>query len=217
LKVEIRADDSVHIEGYVNVCERESRPVATPYGKVNEVIAEGTFQRAVDSADEVGLMVDHERLIGSTKTGLELSEDAIGLRAELDTSDEEVVEAAKAGKIKGWSFGFRKAVDSLEQRAEKLPLRRITELVLDEVSLIINKNPCYSATSVEVRADGDIDVEQRAYVETTVEVTDRTTTTAYDDGSVYTRKVHNENVVEETSGVIDYTEFDNRLAALRRV
>ena len=109
MKVEIRADDSVHIEGYVNVCERESRPVATPYGKVNEVIAEGTFQRAVDSAEEVGLMVDHERLIGSTKTGLELSEDAIGLRAELDTSDEEVVEAAKAGKIKGWSFGFRKS------------------------------------------------------------------------------------------------------------
>lgn len=217
MTVEIRADNSVHIEGYVNVVERESRPVATPYGKVNEMIEQGVFQRAIDDAEKVDLMVDHERVIGSTADNLKLTEDSIGLRASLDTSDEEVVEAGKAGKIKGWSFGFRQAIDSLEQRAEKLPLRHIAGLVLDEVSLIINKNPCYSATSVEVRADGDIDVERRAYVETTVEVSDRTTTTAYDDGTVYTRKVHNENVVEETSGVIDYSAFDNRLAALRRV
>lgn len=216
MKVEIRADDSVHIEGYVNVVERESRPVATPYGKVNEVISEGTFQRAIDNADEIGLMVDHERLIGGTKEGLKLSEDAIGLRAEFDTSDEEVVEAAKAKKFKGWSFGFRKAVDSLEQRAEKLPLRRISDLVLDEVSIIINKNPCYSATSVEVRAEGDVEVEQRAYIETTVEVTDRTTTTMYDDGHTYVRKDHNEHVTEETSIDVDYSVYESRLAAIKK-
>ena len=215
MKVEVRAD-GVHIEGYVNVAERESRAVLTPHGKVNEVINAGVFQRAIAAADEIGLMVDHERQIGSTKTNLALSEDSIGLRADLTTDDDEVVENAKAGKIKGWSFGFRKAVDALEQRADKLPLRRISDLVLDEVSLIINKTPCYSATSVEVRADEECDIETRAYVETNVEVVDRVSKTTYDDGTQYTDTVHTETTRTHTSVPVDYSEFENRLNSLRK-
>ena len=216
-KVEIRADNSVHIEGYVNVAERESRAVVTPYGKVNELIEQGVFQRAIDSAEEIELMVDHDRVIGSTKDNLSLSEDAIGLRADLTTSDEEVVTDAKAGKIKGWSFGFRKPVDTVEQRADKLPLRRISGLILDEVSLIINKNPVYSATSVEVRADNEEDVtETRAYTETTVEVVDRVTETTYDDGTQYVDTRHTETVQTHASVPVDYAAFESRLAAVKR-
>lgn len=217
VKVEIRADNSVHIEGYVNVAERESRAVVTPYGKVNELIEQGVFQRAIDSAEEIELMVDHDRVIGSTKDNLSLSEDAIGLRADLTTSDEEVVTDAKAGKIKGWSFGFRKPVDTVEQRADKLPLRRISGLILDEVSLIINKNPVYSATSVEVRADNEEDVtETRAYTETTVEVVDRVTETTYDDGTQYVDTRHTETVQTHASVPVDYAAFESRLAAVKR-
>ena len=217
VKVEIRADNSVHIEGYVNVAERESRAVVTPYGKVNELIEQGVFQRAIDSAEEIELMVDHDRVIGSTKDNLSLSEDAIGLRADLTTADEEVVADAKAGKIKGWSFGFRKPVDKLEQRADKLPLRRISGLILDEVSLIINKNPVYSATSVEVRADNEEDVtETRAYTETTVEVVDRVTETTYDDGTQYVDTRHTETVQTHASIPVDYAAYENRLAAIKR-
>ena len=217
VKVEIRADNSVHIEGYVNVAERESRAVVTPYGKVNELIEQGVFQRAIDSAEEIELMVDHDRVIGSTKDNLSLSEDAIGLRADLTTADEEVVADAKAGKIKGWSFGFRKPVDKLEQRADKLPLRRISGLILDEVSLIINKNPVYSATSVEVRADNEEDVtETRAYTETTVEVVDRVTETTYDDGTQYVDTRHTETVQTHASIPVDYAAYENRLAAVKR-
>ncbi len=217
MKVEIRADNSVHIEGYVNVAERESRAVVTPYGKVNELIEQGVFQRAIDSAEEIELMVDHDRVIGSTKDNLSLSEDAIGLRADLTTSDEEVVTDAKAGKIKGWSFGFRKPVDTVEQRADKLPLRRISGLILDEVSLIINKNPVYSATSVEVRADNEEDVtETRAYTETTVEVVDRVTETTYDDGTQYVDTRHTETVQTHASVPVDYAAFESRLAAVKR-
>lgn len=217
MKVEIRADNSVHIEGYVNVAERESRAVVTPYGKVNELIEQGVFQRAIDSAEEIELMVDHDRVIGSTKDNLSLSEDAIGLRADLTTTDEEVVTDAKAGKIKGWSFGFRKPVDTVEQRADKLPLRRISGLILDEVSLIINKNPVYSATSVEVRADNEEDVtETRAYTETTVEVVDRVTETTYDDGTQYVDTRHTETVQKHASIPVDYAAYENRLAAIKR-
>ena len=217
MKVEIRADNSVHIEGYVNVAERESRAVVTPYGKVNELIEQGVFQRAIDSAEEIELMVDHDRVIGSTKDNLSLSEDAIGLRADLTTTDEEVVADAKAGKIKGWSFGFRKPVDKLEQRADKLPLRRISGLILDEVSLIINKNPVYSATSVEVRADDEEDVtETRAYTETTVEVVDRVTETTYDDGTQYVDTRHTETVETHASIPVDYAAYEKRLAAVKR-
>ena len=217
MKVEIRADNSVHIEGYVNVAERESRAVVTPYGKVNELIEQGVFQRAIDSAEEIELMVDHDRVIGSTKDNLSLSEDAIGLRADLTTSDEEVVTDAKAGKIKGWSFGFRKPVDTVEQRADKLPLRRISGLILDEVSLIINKNPVYSATSVEVRADNEEDVtETRAYTETIVEVVDRVTETTYDDGTQYVDTRHTETVQTHASVPVDYAAFESRLAAVKR-
>lgn len=217
MKVEIRADNSVHIEGYVNVAERESRAVVTPYGKVNELIEQGVFQRAIDSAEEIELMVDHDRVIGSTKDNLSLSEDAIGLRADLTTTDEEVVADAKAGKIKGWSFGFRKPVDTVEQRADKLPLRRISGLILDEVSLIINKNPVYSATSVEVRADNEEDVtEKRAYTETTVEVVDRVTETTYDDGTQYVDTRHTETVQTHASIPVDYAAYEKRLAAIKR-
>lgn len=217
MQIEIRADNTVHIVGYVNVAERESRAVVTPYGKVNELIESGVFQRAVDSADKIDLMVDHERVIGSTKENLSLCEDAIGLRADLTTDDEEVVKDAKAGKIKGWSFGFRRPVDSLEQRADKLPLRRITGLVLDEVSLIINKRPVYSATSVEVRADDKEDIaEKRSYLETTVEVVDRVSEEVTDNGSRYVRKSHTETTSTNASETIDYAEFENRIAALKR-
>ena len=215
MKVELRAD-GVHIEGYVNVAERESRAVLTPYGKVNEMIDAGVFKRAIAAADEIGLMVDHDRKIGSTKTNLNLSEDSIGLRADLVTADDEVVENAKAGKIKGWSFGFRNAVDTVEQRADKLPLRHISDLVLDEVSLVINKVPCYSATSVEVRADEECDVEMRACVDTTIEVIDRVNVSTYDDGTQYTDTEHAEITRTHTSTPVDYSEFENRLNALRK-
>ena len=77
IKAEIRAD-VLHISGYVNVPGRESRPVITPRGKVIEVIEQRAFQRALQKVDNVDLMVDHERKIGSTKEGtLKLNEDEI--------------------------------------------------------------------------------------------------------------------------------------------
>ena len=53
-------------------------------------------------------------------------------------------------------------VDEVEARADDLPLRRIKALDLDHITLVVKKQPVYSATSVEVRAEGEVNVETRS-------------------------------------------------------
>lgn len=173
MKVELRADGVVHISGYVNVTGRESRPVMTKHGKIPEMIEPGSFQRAID-ANETGISVllDHDpsrRLAGTADHTLTLYEDNIGLRAETEIADPEVIEAAKNKKIRGWSFNMRNIIDEVEERADKLPLRHVKSFDMDEISLVVKKIPVYSATSVEVRANEETDVEERG-MEETVEV-----------------------------------------------
>lgn len=78
--------------------------------------------------------------------------------------------------------------DELEQRADELPLRRIKALDLDHVTLVVNKYPVYSATSVELRAGEETVVETRT-LETPVQI-------------------------QEESPVFDNTAFRNRVKAL---
>ena len=169
MKVELRAD-GVTISGYVNVTGRENgKPVMTARGKVNELIEPGAFQRAINR-NEIGItaLLDHDpshRLAGTADATLCAYEDNIGLHAELKTSDPEVVEAAKQKKLRGWSFNMRNIVDEIEERADKLPLRHVKEFDMDEISLVLHKIPIYSATSVEVRAEAEEDVEVRGTVE----------------------------------------------------
>lgn len=163
MKIEIRSD-SVLISGYVNATEKKSRPVITPHGRVVEVIEPRAFEGAIDRAGNITVTVDHDstHVYASTEGGtLKLYEDNIGLHAETVITDPTVIELAKKGKIKGWSFGMYNVVDQLEARADDLPLRRIKSLDIDHVTLVVKKTPCYSATSVEVRAEGEIDIETR--------------------------------------------------------
>lgn len=53
-------------------------------------------------------------------------------------------------------------VDELEQRADGLPIRHVKDFMLDHVTLVKDKIPCYSATSVEYRADSEINIECRS-------------------------------------------------------
>lgn len=170
MRVEVRAD-GVHISGYVNVPGRASRPVITPHGRVIETIEQGAFKNALKKAgDELRMLMDHNssRQLASVADGtLTAKEDAIGLYAEATVTDPEVVEAAKKHELRGWSFNMRNVEDELEQRAEGLPLRKVKSFDMSEISLILHAVPCYSATSVEVRADGtDADTELRALGDT---------------------------------------------------
>lgn len=163
MKIEIRADGA-HISGYVNVTGKRSRPVVTPRGRVIEEIEERAFAGALERAGEVRMTVDHDpsHSYATTADGsLHLREDDIGLHAEALVTDAGLIERARAGKVRGWSFGMYNVVDEVEPRAEGLPLRRVKSLDLDHVTLVLGKVPVYSATSVEVRAQGEVDVETR--------------------------------------------------------
>ena len=154
MNIEVRADDTVRIEGYVNATEKKSRPVITPHGKCIEMVEERAFENAINRAGDASVTVDHDssHIYASTKDNtLKLYEDGIGLHADVLITDKSVVEIAKQGKIRGWSFGMYNVVDELEQRADgELPIRHIKSLDLDHITLVVNKIPCYSATSVEV-------------------------------------------------------------------
>lgn len=163
MKIEIRADGA-HISGYVNATEKKSRPVITPHGKVIEEIEPRAFENAIARAGNITVSVDHDstHIYACTEEGtLQLYEDPIGLHADVVITDPDLIEIAKAGKIRGWSFGMYNVVDTIEPRADDLPLRKISALDLDHVTLVVNKRPVYSATSVEVRAGSEIDMELR--------------------------------------------------------
>lgn len=164
MQLEYRADGSAHISGYVNVTEKKSRPVITPHGKVVEEIEPRAFEAAVARAGNITLTVDHDdsHVYAETSDGsLTLHEDAIGLHADVLIKDPTLMELAKRGKIRGWSFGMYNVQDEVEARADDLPLRRIKALDLDHVTLVVNKQPVYSATSVELRADTEVQLETR--------------------------------------------------------
>ena len=155
---EIRADGVLHIEGYVNAVERDSRIVMCPEcGKCVEQIAAGAFGNALRAAKNVDMLLNHDkgRKIGSTSEGtLTLTEDSIGLRASADITDEEVVEKARNGLLRGWSFGFKATDTEIERRSQGVPRRHVKALNISEVSLVDDRyRPCYAGTSIELRAD----------------------------------------------------------------
>lgn len=162
MKAELRAD-GLAISGYVNVTGRESRPVITRAGKVIEKIEPGAFKRAIERAKgKVKLLLDHmdDRILGDTETRtLSLSEDNVGLKADALITDQEVIKAAKEGRLRGWSFRMQHVVDKIEERAEGLPIRTVIDFDMPEVSLVLNKIPAYSATSIELRAEEEDETE----------------------------------------------------------
>ena len=135
-----------------------------------EVIEQRAFARAIAKAKNIKMLLDHrkDRVLAETENGtLKLKEDNVGLRAEAVVTDPEVIAGAKAGRLRGWSFNMLHPKDDVEQRAEGLPLRKIHDLDMEEVSLIMEKVPIYSSTSVEIRAgDETEDVEIRGVEDT---------------------------------------------------
>lgn len=172
MKLEIR-NNALHISGYVNAVERESRRLpqkmcAKARSDFTEKISAGAFGRAIERAREIRLMFNHRRDIGSTADGtLKLTEDNIGLRAEAVVTDSEVISAVKRGELRGrsvlcgWSFGFTNAVDHWEDVSDGLQRRTIDDLDLHEVSLL-SVTPAYFGTSVELRGEDIAETETRS-------------------------------------------------------
>lgn len=162
MKVEIR-NNSVHLDGYVNVHSRDSRVLPSPKGKFVEQIMPHVFDQALSKSENVNLLFNHNenRNLGSIKEGnLELFEDSIGLRAICTVSDSEVVEKAKEGKLKGWSFGFIATEQRWADSDQEVQRRYVEGLDLLEVS-ILDVTPAYYATTIEMRGEESLVGEQR--------------------------------------------------------
>jgi uncharacterized protein len=161
MKMEIR-NDSVNISGYVNVVSRDSRMLPSSKGTFIEQVEPRAFERALGRTDNVDLLYNHTatRKLGSTQDGnLKLHEDAIGLYAETTVTDPEVVQKAKNGELRGWSFGFIAKEDRWDD-SENPQRRYLKDLDLLEVS-ILSVTPAYTAMSLEARGEETLVVEQR--------------------------------------------------------
>lgn len=152
------ADGLLHVEGYVNAVERKSKPIWSRAGEFVERICKGAFSKALKRSEDVRILLNHDwaKDLGGTATGeLTLVEDAIGLRAEAVIDDPEVIEKARAGELKGWSFGFEEIPGEIFYSTENgATVRDLKDLNLLEVSLLAGKDPAYEGTLVNVREDG---------------------------------------------------------------
>lgn len=156
MKVEIR-NNKILIDGYVNAVERESKVLYDTRGQFIEKIRAVVFQRAIEKADNVRVLLDHEpeRELADTKSGkAKLVEDNIGLRATVEIDDPEVIQKAKENKLRGWSFGFLCNKEDRSQDENGIKKRIVRDSDSPEVSIIDDrKSPAYLGTSIELRDD----------------------------------------------------------------
>lgn len=205
MEIRIR-NDSVEIDGYVNSVERKSKPLNSRMGKFVERICKGAFKRSLEREDDVRLLLNHDRSkdLGGIKDGnLELYEDNIGLRARATITDPDVIQKARNGDLRGWSFGFMDRDVENKRDEDGYPLRNVRDLDLKEVSLLDRtKTPAYDGTLVMVRAD-----EEGLFIgdEFTDEINIREESPVEE---VQTQ-------VEEPVKQIDYSELDKLIADMK--
>lgn len=191
--------DSVEIDGYVNAVERLSKPLNDRLGKFVERIKCGAFKRALERAEDVRILLNHDwtKDLGGTKDGsLELYEDAIGLHARATITDKDVIKQARNGELVGWSFGFTDR--DVEQGEENgLTVRNVKDLNLYEVSLINRSRvPAYDGTLVAVRSADDSESVNIA------DVTESNIKIRVDE-----EQPANEDNHAAENGAIDYTKY----------
>ena len=170
MRCEIRSN-SVTLAGYVNIPERKSRVMPSIRGKFTESINGGVFKRALDRAEEVKMLLNHNsnRELGSTKDNLILREDQIGLYAEAEVFDDEVRQLAMNNKLTGFSFGFKCLKDKWSEGEDGIQHRNVEDLELFEIS-VLSVLPAYYSTKVEARGADEELIEHRAIDEISVEI-----------------------------------------------
>jgi HK97 family phage prohead protease len=196
VQIEIR-NDSVIISGYVNAIERDSRIMHSPHGRFVEQVKAKTFQRALESTDNVNLLMNHNSnmMLGSTMEGnLKLAEDTIGLRAMATITDAETIQKAKDNKLVGWSFGFSvmQNGDHWEDYKDGIQRRYLENIRLLEVSILDNtRTPAYIGTSIESR-DGENTLLEHRTVEDTPELIDNSKEEKREDKQINYSIIENE-------------------------
>ena len=176
--MEMRNDGSLEISGYVNAVDRYSKELYSERGKFIEKVKPETFNKALARANNIDMLLNHDircKLASTINQTLELKEDNIGLYAKAIIYDKGVIQEAKKGNLKGWSFGFRALSDTWEEE-QPVARRTLEDIDLMEVSLLTIE-PAYIATSVQVRAEG---IEQRSRPDCVVEEEETVFNEAYE-------------------------------------
>lgn len=202
-------NNKIEIDGYVNAVERLSKPLNDRLGKFVERVKVGAFKRALERAEDVRILLNHDwtRDLGGLKDGnLELYEDSIGLRARATITDEQTVKDAQSGKLKfkGWSFGFTdREVELGEENG--LTVRNVKDLDLYEVSLIDRSHvPAYDGTLVAVRtADKSLNISDLVESEVKVRVEQEEQPATNTDNHA------------DDKGALDYTEYKNIIEEMK--
>ena len=183
MKIIIRSDH-VHIEGYVNAVERLSKPITERLGTFRERVKAGTFKKALNRAEDVRILLNHDmdRDLGGISSGnLMLEEDSIGLRAEADVYDANVIKDAKAGNLVGWSFGFY-PLEFRDTSEDGMPIKELLDIDLREVSLLNKEHiPAYDGTLVAVRDNDQKMVIGESMTDADMEIREDTTPEPQED------------------------------------
>lgn len=151
-QVELRADESgaKTLTGYAAVFNSPT----DIGGHFTEQIAPGAFAETIKG--DVRCLFNHQsgNVLGRTKSGtLRLSEDAHGLRFEVDLPDtvlgRDVGTLVARGDISGCSFDFRALKQSWDDTVDP-PKRTLEKVEISEVSIVTF--PAYADTTVGVRS-----------------------------------------------------------------
>lgn len=181
MKIEVR-EDKVIIDGYVNAVERFSKVLTRKTGKFIEKIMPTVFQRAIEKNKAIKVLLNHDygMELANTKDGnANLYEDNIGLRAIVEITEPTVIEKAKQGKLKGWSFGFICNKCDEVENDKGIAERTVRDIDLIEVSILDDRKiPAYIGTSIEMRDGQVMEIEFRT------EEVDNDISNSEDDASV---------------------------------
>lgn len=150
-----RDDSATRIQGYAAVFNE----IADIGGFFREKIAPGAFSGVL--GNDVRALRDHDPtlILGRTKAGtLRLSEDARGLKIEIDLPDTQVARdlavSMERGDVNQMSIAFRVAEEEWDNAAD-LPLRtvkRVEELL--DVSVVTY--PAYEQTEANLRSSDEV-------------------------------------------------------------
>ncbi|NHZ83946.1 HK97 family phage prohead protease [Massilia sp. CCM 8695] len=151
---DLRAVSPNKLSGYAAVFNKLSHDL----GGFVEQIRAGAFTKSLRENAPVRALYEHDdqRILGSTRSGtLKLSEDAKGLRFELDlpatTYAQDLAVLVERGDIAGMSFGFvvPSGGDNWEVRSGVLT-RDLIDIRLSEIT--VTANPAYPDTEVAKRS-----------------------------------------------------------------
>jgi HK97 family phage prohead protease len=163
--IELRAEPQSSAEGRLIVGYASVFDSVADIGWFREVVQPGAFAKAI-LRDDVRALINHDRglVLGRNKAGtLRMTEDARGLRCEIDVPDtqyaRDLMVSMDRGDITQMSFGFEAVVETWDDSGEA-PLRTLVEVGLFDVSVVTY--PAYEDTEAEASGKRSFDLWRAA-------------------------------------------------------